>query len=157
MRHGQKLSATAERKVALGLAAQPLVAALVGFVVLRVVNSAPIQTAFVIAVFIGIAGVVITIGLAYPAFRWLLGRGHVSLTQTIVSGAILGNVPSAVVVGGLVLGGLRETGTMPTLGELVAFVDFASLLGSIAGATAAAVFWWIAVRHIDMERRACDR
>lgn len=120
-------------------------------------NRVPIQTAFVIAVFIGIAGVVITVGFAYPAFLWLLRRGHVSLTQTIVSGAILGNVPSAVVIGGLVLGGLRETGAMPTLGELVAFVDFASLLGSIAGATAAAVFWWIAVRHIDMERRACDR
>jgi hypothetical protein len=111
----------------------------------------------VIAAFIGIAGVVITVCLAYPAFLWLLRRGHVSLTKTIVSGAILGNVPSAVVIGGLVLGGLRETGTIPSLGELVAFVDVASVIGSIAGATSAAVFWWIAVRHIDMERRACAR
>jgi hypothetical protein len=113
----RKLSAATERRVQLGLAVQPLVAALVGFVLVRVVNdSVSIHMAFVIAAFIGIAGVVITVCLAYPAFLWLLRRGH-----------------------------------------LVAFVDVASVIGSIAGATSAAVFWWIAVRHIDMEHRACAR
>lgn len=151
----RELSAAAERRVQHGLAVQPLVAALAGFVVFRVMYyAAPLQTALVIAVFIGIAGIVITVCLAYPAFLWLLRRGRVSSTSTIVSGVILGNVPSAIAIGATALGRLRQAGTIPDPSELVAAGARASLVGSVAGAASAAVFWWIAGRHIDVERRA---
>jgi hypothetical protein len=68
----------------------------------------------------------------------------------LVAGALLGNAPSALIVSGLAIGQLGS-GKTPTLDALTyGYLGlFRSVVfGSFIGIASAAVFWWLAGRHI---------
>jgi hypothetical protein len=99
---------------------------------------------------VGIVAVATTIFGALPARGWVLKRGPLTRRRVLVAGALLGNAPSALIVGGLALGQL-SAGTMPRL-DAVIYGYFGLLrvvvFGSFIGVVSAAVFWWLAGRHV---------
>jgi hypothetical protein len=153
-------------RVMLGLVVQPFVAALLGFIVSPLVDytgallygghpADPFDSAVSIAAGIGFAGVLVTAFGALPALAWLLKRGPVTRRQTLISGAVLGNVPFILIVGGLAAGRLSQ-GAMPDL--QIAYGPAGALrtiaFGSFIGTASAAVFWCLAGRSISVEAPA---
>jgi hypothetical protein len=148
----------------LGLAVQPFVAALLGFVIFPVVDytgralyggrpADPLDAAISFAAGVGIAGLLITAFGALPTLAWLLKRGPVSKRQALISGAVLGNVPGLVIVGAIAATRMTQ-GAMPGLRELTygpAGAVRAIVVGSFIGAASAAVFWRLAGRYIGVE------
>ena len=148
-----------------GFAVQPFVAGLMGFVLFPVIAisgrglysgypSDMLDAAVSMAFGMGIAGLVVTVFAAVPLFARLLRRGHISQGEVLFSGALLGNIPSALIVLGLVLRILNDGGS-PDLNNTTYGVPGAAraiVLGSVVGAGSAAVFWWIAGRHLPGER-----
>jgi len=148
MRSDPRLAVTGDARVQLGLALQPLVATLVAFACLG--TPAALGT----AVFVGVAAVPITAFVAYPLLRRLLKRGPVLALHALVAGVVLGNIPSAIALVILAIGGLRETGALPDAGDLAAGVGRSSAVGSLAGLASAGVFWLVAGPRIAAASRA---
>jgi hypothetical protein len=98
------LSPGAERRVQLGFAAQPFVAAGIGFGLFPIVAafagggriSEALEAAIVFGVLVGIVATIITGCVAYPTFRWLLKRGRVTCAHTLAAGIALGNIPAGI-------------------------------------------------------------
>jgi hypothetical protein len=144
-----------------GLAVQPLVAALLAFVTFpltdytgrlayggRPVDS--VRSAIAFAIGVGIVGLATTVLGALPVLGWALKRGPLTRRRVIVAGAILGNIPSAVIVSGLAIGQL-SSGSTPTLNALTyGYLGLFRIVafGSFVGLGSAAVFWWLAGRHV---------
>jgi hypothetical protein len=126
-----------ERAGARGLLTVPLVAAGVGFGL----ASWAIEMALVMAVLFALVATAITVLFAYPLLRWLMRRGRANAVTTIVSGAILGNVPAAIAALGTYArsadGGVEAAG-----------LQRAVMVGTLAGIAAAGGFWAVAGRHL---------
>ena len=136
-----------------GLAIQPLVAALLGFVSFPVVDytnralrgGVPADALdAAIAFSLGsaiVAGLVTLVG-AFPIVAWRLNRGAFALPEVLWWGVILGNAPLAIVA---VLTALNGGAPSNSPGAVAAL--WALVAGSLFGLAGAAVFWAVAVRH----------
>jgi len=155
------LSRVDELRVLAGFAVQPFVAALVAFITFQLTEFTgrllygqrsfdPLDSATAFAIGVGIVAIGVTVFGALPVLTWKLKHGPLTRRQVFVSGALLGNLPSALIVCGLVIDQLRRDAS-PDLGALtyglpglIRVITF----GSFIGITSAAVFWWLAGRHI---------
>jgi hypothetical protein len=158
------LSRAGALRVFLGLAVQPFVNALLAFIIFPIVDYTgralcggrpvdPFDAALSLALGVGIVGVVVTIFGALPALVWLRARRAVTRTRVLIGGAVLGNAPSALIVGGMLVSRLAH-GEMPRdvfdllYGPVGAIRTIA--FGTFIGVASAAVFWGLAGRHIDV-------
>ena len=124
--------------MAYGLLAQPAVATVVGFVL----SSWSIEMGLVMALLFAITAAVITVCGAYPLLQWFLNRGRVTAVTTLVSGALLGNVPAAIVY----------VGTLLSSGDVHGLVRPA-VVGTLVGLLGASAFWVIAGQQVARRPR----
>lgn len=120
-----------------GLAVQPLVAGAVAFLV------APFPVSVVLGGFFAIAGALITL-VAYPVLLTLIRRRQLTRERTLVSGALLGNIPAALV--GLFL----IVGRSSTAGDFLNLL-YPTAVGTLAGVAGAAVFWVMSGRYLKFD------
>jgi hypothetical protein len=145
-----------EVRILVAFLVQPLVATCIGALIYPVVEltGRPFHgdhafrsttSALPFALGMGLVSLLITIFAALPLFVWLRSRGPVPMGKTLISGALLGNVPLgiAVVLG---VGGAPTDPFAFTYGRLGAIHTLG--IGSGVGVTCAAVFWWIAGRQL---------
>ncbi len=131
----------------------PFADALLAFIGFPLMSTDPGGAAVPFAVLTGCLGLVVTIAGAIPAVLTLMKRGPVSLRQLVAVGVLLGNVPFAVYVIGLVLpltlmhliwGTLSQH--LLSLSDLIAGTLRAVALGSVMGAWSALVLWFLGIR-----------
>ena len=145
----------------MGFAVQPFAAALITLPLFPIVAiTGPgyltdmFDAALAFALGVGVAALPVTVFVAVPVFLRLLRRGHISQAEVMCWGALLGNIPSALIV--LVLAAqLLRSGASVDLDNLTYGVPGAAraiILGAVVGAGSASVFWWIAGRHLPAER-----
>ena len=138
----------------MGLVAQPLVAAAAAFVLFPALDytaeaagvyhgraADPTGAAISVAFGAALAAVFVVIFGALPAIGWLSRRRPLTLSTSLIAGAVLGNLPSAVILLLATLNGegLRSSGRPVTLG-LVRALAFGACVGMACGAA----FWAIA-------------
>ena len=98
---------------------------------------------------VGILATVMTCVGVIPGVVWLKTQGTLSLTRLLMLGAVLGNVPFAVILIGIVVVHMAS-GTLST--DIGQYWDgwsgagVRTALGLICGIGSAAVFWVVAVR-----------
>ena len=150
-------------RVFVGFLVQPIVAAAYGFLAFPIVDATgrmlegghtpePTQAAVAFGLGTGLVAVFVMVFGGLPLFMWLRRRGPITMTKTLVSGALLGNLPTLVII---VWAALRTTlfdipprtpstphGTLQGLIRL-------TLFGTSVGLTCSAVIWWIAGRHLN--------
>jgi hypothetical protein len=134
------LSPAGERRLDVGLMVQPFVAGLLGFALIPVVG---------VAFFVGIFAIPITALGAYPVIMRLLRRGTLTLRHSLLGGALLGTIPGLV---GDALTAARLAERNDWLFSAMRPIVFGLLIG-IGGA---AVFWWLAGRHLMVERQTAS-
>ena len=111
-----------------------------------------------IAVIVGIMALLVMLSGALPVVYWLARRGPVSLTQLLVAGVGLGNVPFAIYALAmipyallhLVFGTLKDH--LIPASELLAGSLFPIGLGSGMDMLSAVVFWFVAIQGTDVTR-----
>jgi hypothetical protein len=146
-----------EMRVFVAFLVQPLVAALCGFLAFPIVEvtGRPLyggyatdvgEAALAFGLGTGLVGLFVALLAALPLFVWLRRRGPITLKKTLISGALLGNVLTVVVVVLAVLGRPGINAQSPTYGLFGGIR--AVVFGTAVGMTCAAVFWWIAGRHL---------
>jgi hypothetical protein len=111
-----------------------------------------------LALSVGIIALVMAIFGAVPAVAWLTRRGSASLPGLLAAGAVIGNVPIAVIIAGTVLvqsvrGGLSRD--VFTLWGGPFGIGRAIALGLFFGMASAVFLWVIAIRPRPL-RRARD-
>jgi hypothetical protein len=164
-RHGEggpPMSYRQELRVFLAFLVQPLVAALFGFVTFPIVEFTDrqirggystdlTQAAIAFALGTGLVGFFVAPLAALPLFVWLRRRGPLTRAKTLVSGALLGNLPVVIL---LVLPQVGWPGThgQPLSYGLVVSAIRALVFGAAIGVTCAGAFWWIAGRHLRLPR-----
>jgi hypothetical protein len=167
MTEARTLSAEDEKLLMRGLAVQPFVAAAMAFLLFPgidytgiLIHGAPagefLEAAFPFSVLVGVAASFVTGLLVYPGLRWLLKRGSLTKTTTLISGAVFGNVPCALIVAALAARHLSR-GVTPTLRNTTYSGAGALRLvvfGTVIGVVSAAAFWWLSGRHLSGRRRA---
>jgi hypothetical protein len=155
------LSPAAERRVQVGLAVQPFVAAALNFVLFpaleythagRTVNA--LGAAIGVSLYVGIAAVIITAFAAYPLLCWLLTRVRLTAMHAVTAGIALGNIPAAISILLVTFSTLNRTGALPAAGTLLSGSSRGVAFGSLIGAGSAFVFWQIAGRAV---RQAQER
>ena len=151
------MSETAPRtggRVLLAFFLQPLVVAALVFVLFPLIDYSgrplhggtpidPMDAAVAVAFGAGFASIFVVAFVAVPVYMWLARRGRVTLRQSLIAGAILGNLPGMLIV---VAAALTGAGAEPglsglTYGLLGALRAIA--IGAIVGTGAAAAFWWM--------------
>jgi hypothetical protein len=121
------------------------------------VGSTPEAVALSLAMAAGLMAVFVTIFGAVPLVAWSIRRGRVSLRQALVAGAALGNAPAAVLFVLVIIHSIRR-GTMPDnpanlwYGAGGAFRTVTE--GMFVGMGCAAVFWALAIRGTEVNKRA---
>jgi hypothetical protein len=156
------LSVRAERRLVGAFAIVPLGIALVSFVgwwailAWRPSVGDPVSAAWSVTLGITIIGLVVTVCGAVPGFIFLRRRGRLSLSSLVILGVVLGNVPLAVIMVG-VLAANSHDGTFGwrTLSNASGGISGAVslvLLGTAYGAASAATFWLIGVRGSGVAR-----
>lgn len=143
-----------EGRVLFAFFVQPLVVAILVFLFFPLIDysgrpllggrpSDPMGAAIAVAFGAGFASVFVVAFLAAPAYVWLQRRGRVTFRQTLISGAVLGNLPGVLIVAAAAMTGAgSEPGlTGLTYGALGALRAIA--IGTVIGTGAAAVFWWM--------------
>jgi hypothetical protein len=152
-----------------GLAVQPVVAALLAFSTFSIVTltgrslyggrpADPLDAAMSFAIGVAVVGTLVTVFAATPALLWLQTRGPVTRRQVLACGALLGNLPSVLFV--LSLAANRaNAGALTSLDPLIygpLGAIRALVFGTFMGLVSATVFWWIAHRPLthpwDVER-----
>jgi len=154
---------TSQPRLLLGLAVQPVVAAVLGFLSFPLIDFSGrllepgfpvdrLDAGMAMAFGLAIAATLLTLFGALPAVAWCLSRGPLTRTQTLLAGAILGNVPFAVIVP---LAYAHESSRLATfwpVGALRALV-----FGTFFGLAGAAVFWMILTRSLSLRERVTAR
>ena len=147
-----------------GIIVQPFVAALFGFVTWPIVAAIRLSphakfagttlgNAFAVAVQLGVVAFLVAFCAALPLFLWLTRRGPITFSKTLISGALLGNLPVAFVlllialralllVAFPALGGPPPPTPIP-LDEPFVGKILLPLFPTAIGVTCAAVFWRI--------------
>ncbi len=141
-RQSRTLTRSEQLRLLAGLAAQPFLAAAVAFVffpLLLVRRSGQIlaggtDAAVSMAFGVGLVVLILTASLGLPVSLWLMKRGPVTLTRSLLIGLMLADLP--------ILLGYVFTGTYGATATLRGFT-FASLIGL----TGAAALWLIALRR----------
>jgi hypothetical protein len=114
-------------------------------------HGAPIDSldaAASLGIAVGILAVVVTVLGAVPAVLWLIGRRPPSLATLLVLGAVLGNVPFALIVAGIVARQLASGTRLADIGQYWygpsgALVRITN--GLISGMGSAAAFWFVSL------------
>jgi len=156
-----KPRAADQSSVRVGLAVQPMVAALLAFSAFSIVTLTgrsvyggrpvdPLDAAVSFAIGVAVVGTLVTVFAASPALLWLQTRGPVTRRQVLACGAILGNLPSLLIVFSLAAsrpnaGALANLDQL-TYGPLGAIR--ALVFGTFIGVASATVFWCIARRPL---------
>lgn len=156
------LTLAQERRVVAGLVAQPFVAFGVGFALFPLVefvnrtlnrgrSGDMMDAAFAFAAGAAVVAFFVTIFAAAPTAVWSLRRGRVTFNQALGTGALLGNLPLAVILLLQALASSMSTpppssggaaGLLLPLGGLVTMA-----LAAAFGMAGAAVFWLIVARE----------
>ena len=163
----RSLPPAGEMKVFLGLAVQPVAAALLAFFAFPLLDYTgrafglysghpidAVDAAVSVAFGVGIVALVVTVLAALPCFVWLLHRGRITRRNVLMSGALLGNAPSLLFATLLVIRGVdrgttpREVPMQAVYGPLGAVRLL--VFGSFIGVSCAAVFWWLTGRHLGV-------
>ena len=144
-----------------GMALQPVVAALLGFVIFPLVEATTwvvghrgasvdlLDAAAAFAFGAALVAFFVTLLGVFPTVAWRLRRGPFTKPQILIAGLLLGNVPLIVLATVASL-----NGEMP-LGPRGALVGLRALgIGALFGLTGAAVFWLVAVRGSIYDARA---
>src|SRR3954453_19367622 len=105
------LSPDDEQVLMRGLTVHPPVAGILG----AFVSVPASQFAIVMGVVFAITAILITWGVAYPLVLWFGRRGRLTLTTTLVSGAVLGNIPAAIAALLTIFGGRSGAADLATL------------------------------------------
>ena len=133
-----------------GFAAAPLAAAVISVGLLDVFwhaglmpdGAPPHSLDDVIAVSFGVVILaVMTLGAAIPGVLWFNKRGWLTLGNLLVLGAVVGNLPFAVITGGVIVAGSDTALTASWFSLSGILVRVA--MGVVAGAGAAATFWFV--------------
>ena len=169
------LSLRQQRWVLVGLIVQPMVAALFGFVTWPILEATRLPPhakftkdtlgmAVTFAFQMFFVGLFVAFCAALPLFLWLRSRGPITFRKTLVIGALLGNLPIAFVLllialHALVLAAFPALVEPPPTSIPTPFVGMilGMLFPTAIGVTCAAVFWWIAGRHLRDGPTAGDR
>lgn len=134
-----------------GFLVQPLSAATLGFLAFPLIEftrraieggttSDPMRAAISVGLAAGFAAFMVTVCGALPVVAWLLKRGPLRLKQILWGGALLGNLPFAVILLMSFLTNNISAGAS-WLGLLRALT-----LGALFGVVGAALFWAISIR-----------
>ena len=109
-----------------------------------------------VAILSGVSAIFVTISGGLPAYLTLKQRGPISLSQTVWTGAALGNLPlalfgfmSALFALAHVAAGTISQHLVPISSLIISTIGLI-LLGSILGAASAAVFWFVAIKGTDL-------
>ena len=176
MKQGRMLSRSEELMVLIGLAVQPFVAGLAAFLLFPLINPSGravyeyqgarmviehrtpdvVDAARSVALAVGLVAVPLTALVALPSLAWLLKRGPITITQTLVAGAASGNIPLVVGFILISLRGPRQSlrpnlpADFPTFPEPSAIVQplYSILFASAIGIVSAIAFWLIAGRRL---------
>src|SRR5215213_8297334 len=116
MTNSRDLRPGSESRLFLAFAVQPFATALLAFVLFPIVEytgrplyggqpASFLDGAVAFAMGVGVTALFVTVLAALPLFVWLQKRGPVTSEQVFASGAILGNLPSALIMASLVLSG----------------------------------------------------
>ena len=141
-------------RVLLGLLAQPVVAGAAAFMLFPALDYTasaagiyhgrlpdPVGAAISIALGAALAAVFVVVFGALPAIGWVSQRRPLTLTSSVVAGALLGNLPLVVI---LLLVAVNGGGRLPT-GASDALALLPSIaFGSCVGVACGVVFWRIA-------------
>jgi hypothetical protein len=107
--------------------------------------------AFAFAAINGVTGLFVTVTAVLPAVFWLQKRGPLTLQRLTLAGALLGNLPFAVVAAatvaiafGHLVGGTLSDHLSPAP-DLLGGALRVILLGTFMGAASGAMFWALAV------------
>jgi hypothetical protein len=141
-----------QRRVEIAFLLQPFVCALLAFMLFPLVDLAAtggrtvdaLQTAIASGIVTGLVAVLIT-GVAACAFGYLTKRRALTATDTVLLGAVFGNLPAAVAIVGTLL--VQGASALPQaiIGSWRAIV-----FGTLIGMSSSAVFWWIGGRHVPL-------
>ena len=97
---------------------------------------------------LAILAIVMTVVGAVPGVMWLSSRGGVSVRSLVMLGALLGNIPFAVIVVGIAVAALRRGENLGDLGQYWYGLGGAVVrvvLGIVTGVGSALVFWVVAI------------
>lgn len=134
----------------IALAAFPLVWQLGGHGAVRLVDEAEAARAF--ALLTGFLGLFVILVAGIPVALWLIRHARVSLSDFLLAGVVMGNLPFALYIVGLILpftvvhllAGTMSDHLLPG-SELLLGAARAILIGSVFGTISAAMFWVMAV------------
>ncbi len=151
------LTAAQEMRLFVGFVVQPLSAAILGFIAFPLIDftqsaieggrpTDPMRAAISIGLGAGFAAFLVTVCGAFPLVVWLLKRGPLTLKQILWGGAILGNLPFAVIVALAVLTNNVNV-SASWLGTLRSLA-----LGALFGVVGAALFWAISIRGTAIDQ-----
>lgn len=106
-----------------------------------------------LAFYVTLVAVAMT-GAAVPAVLWIGSRGRLTLRNLLLLGAVLGNVPFALIVVSILVVQLMKSTLSPDVARL--WYGFygtvrAVALGLLLGISSAAVFWVIGIRGGEAE------
>jgi hypothetical protein len=166
MTQSRELSAAQEMRLFTGFVVQPFAAAVLGFIAFPLIDISgralydgraptdPMDAAISIALGAGFAAFFVTLCGAFPVVVWLLKRGPLTLKQVLWGGAILGNVPLAIIVPLAAIA--RSPDADASWFGPIAMVRAVSV-GAIFGIAGATSFWAVSIRGTAMERRPVSR
>ena len=106
-----------------------------------------VMLAFAVTIF---AAPIATIAGAVPGVAWLIRRGRLTLPNLLLSGALFGNVPIAILMVLVLLEKIRN-GTLGSVEPLQLLAPV--LLGAWFGAWAALFFWFVSIRGTELDSR----
>ena len=139
-----------------GLLVQPVSAAILGFLAFPLIDvtqraieggstSDPMQAAISVGLGAGFAAFMVTVCAALPVVAWLLKRGPLRLKQVLWGGALLGNLPFAVIL--LMSFLTNNIGAGASWLGLLRALTFGALFGVVG----AALFWAISIRGTALD------
>jgi len=134
-----RLSPDDEQVLMRGLAVQPLVAGILG----AFVSVPPSQFAIAMGVVFAITAILITWCVAYPLVLWFVRSGRLTLANTLISGAVLGNIPAAIAALLTIFGGRSGPADLAKLWRPGA-------AGTVVGVVCAAAFWIQSGRRVQL-------
>ena len=108
--------------------------------------------ALAVAVF---AAPIATIAGAVPGVAWLIRRDRLTLRNLLLSGAVLGNIPIAILMILAILEQYRK-GTLSTL-PWSAVLGPPWLLGAWFGVWGALFFWFVSIRGTELDSRGASK